>query len=259
MTPSNLSDYLAAERTLLAWVRTGLALAGFGFVIARFGLFLQAMGMERGDSKLAPAGSPWMGAVLILLGALALFWSAWRYVRLTGALARGAPLGPHRSILAVLLALLLGVLALSLAIHLAPIESGPTKEKPVSQNSGIVTVPSRHSVEETLQRLQEILAAKGVKVFAVIDHSGEAEKAGFEMRPCKLLIFGNPKAGTPLMLASPSTALDLPLKILVWERSDGAVLISYNDAAWLQQRHALPAELMGNVSVTPALAAKAGE
>jgi len=129
----------------------------------------------------------------------------------------------------------------------------------VSQNNGIVTIPSRHSVEETVRRLDEMLAAKSVKVFAVIDHSGEAERVGFEMRPCKLLIFGNPKAGTPLMLASPSTALDLPLKILVWEQADGAVLLSYNDAAWLQQRHGLPADLMSNISAVPLLAAKAAE
>jgi uncharacterized protein (DUF302 family) len=114
-------------------------------------------------------------------------------------------------------------------------------------------------VEETVRRLEEILAAKNVKVFALVDHSGEAVKAGFEMRPCKLLIFGNPKAGTPLMLASPSVALDLPLKILVWEQADGAVQLSYNDAAWLRQRHALPADLMANISVVPALAAIAAE
>lgn len=129
----------------------------------------------------------------------------------------------------------------------------------MSPNNGIVTIPSRHSVEDTLQRVKAMLSAKGVKVFALIDHSGEAEKAGFEMRPCKLLIFGDPKAGTPLMLASPSAALDLPLKILVWERADGDVLLSYNDPAWLEQRHGLPAELMGNIAVVGTLAAKAAE
>ena len=113
--------------------------------------------------------------------------------------------------------------------------------------------------ELAVQRVKAMLSAKGVKVFALIDHSGEAEKAGFEMRPCKLLIFGDPKAGTPLMLASPSAALDLPLKILVWERADGDVLLSYNDPAWLEQRHGLPAELMGNIAVVGTLAAKAAE
>ena len=129
----------------------------------------------------------------------------------------------------------------------------------MSQNNGIVAIPSRHSVEETVQRLEEMLAANHVKVFALIDHSDEAAKAGFDMRPCKLLIFGNPKAGTPLMLASPTAALDLPLKILVWERSDGAVLLSYNDPSWLQQRHGFPSDLIGNISVVDTLAAKAAE
>lgn len=129
----------------------------------------------------------------------------------------------------------------------------------MSQNNGIVTIPSRHSVDDTLQRVKAMLSAKGVKVFALIDHSGEAEKAGFQMRPCKLLIFGNPEAGTPLMLASPSAALDLPLKILVWERADGDVLLSYNDPTWLEQRHDLPAELTGNIAVVGTLAAKAAE
>jgi uncharacterized protein (DUF302 family) len=135
----------------------------------------------------------------------------------------------------------------------------PSQEISMSSNNGIVTIPSHHSVEQTVQRLEEILTAKGVKLFAVIDHSGEAEKAGFQMRPCKLLIFGNPKAGTPLMLASPLAALDLPLKILVWEKADGAVWLSYNDSAYLQHRHTLPDNLLGNIAVVDALAAKAAE
>ena len=262
MTPSSLSDYLAAERTFLAWIRTGLALAGFGFVIARFGLFLRVMGVERGDSTLALFGSPWIGAALVLLGAFGLVWSAWHYMRLTQGLEQGHAERPHRSMLAVALALLLGILALTLAIRLLPVQAAsirPAKEAHMSRNNGIVTIPSRHSVEETVQRLEAMLAAKNVKVFALVDHGGEAVKAGFEMRPCKLLIFGNPKAGTPLMLRAPSVALDLPLKILVWEQADGAVVLSYNDAAWLRQRHGLPEELMANISVVDALAAKAAE
>jgi uncharacterized protein (DUF302 family) len=114
-------------------------------------------------------------------------------------------------------------------------------------------------VEETVERLKASLAAKSIQLFALIDHSAEALKTGFEMRPCKLLIFGNPKAGTPLMLAVPTAALDLPLKILVWEQRDGTTWISYNDAIWLERRHNLPADLIGNISVTPALVAKAAE
>jgi uncharacterized protein (DUF302 family) len=129
----------------------------------------------------------------------------------------------------------------------------------MSPNNGIVTIPSHHPVDETVQRLEELLAAKGIKVFAQIDHSGEAVKAGFDMRPCKLLIFGNPKAGTPLMLAAPTAALDLPLKILVWEKTDGTAWLSYNDPEYLQRRHGLAGELIGNISVVEALAAKAAE
>ncbi len=124
---------------------------------------------------------------------------------------------------------------------------------------GIVNVRCQRSVEETAHRLEQLLAAKAVKLFTTIDHSGEAVKAGFEMRPCKLLIFGNPKAGTPLMLAAPSSALDLPLKILVWEKADGTTWIAYNEPAYLQRRHSLPDSLMGNIAVIEALAAKAAE
>ena len=95
-------------------------------------------------------------------------------------------------------------------------------------NNGIVSKSSNHSVDETLGKLQTILEAKGIAVFALIDHSGEAEKVGMKMRPTKLLIFGNPKGGTPLMLAAPSIAIDLPLKILVWEDDQGKVWVSYN-------------------------------
>ncbi|HZW96468.1 MAG TPA: DUF302 domain-containing protein [Candidatus Eremiobacteraceae bacterium] len=124
---------------------------------------------------------------------------------------------------------------------------------------GIVDKPSNHTVEQTVDRLKSILQAKGVTLFAVIDHSGEAEKVGMKMPPTKLLIFGSPKAGTPLMLAAPSIAIDLPLKILVWEDAQGKAWISYNSAAYLQQRHGLPSELLQNIAVVETLAVKAGE
>ena len=110
-----------------------------------------------------------------------------------------------------------------------------------------------------MERLQGILQQKGVTLFALIDHSGEAKKAGMEMRPTKLLIFGSPKAGTPVMLAAPSVAIDLPLKILVWEDGQGEVWLSYNSAAYLQARHGVPQELLQNISAAEALALKAGE
>src|SRR5437667_7105191 len=129
----------------------------------------------------------------------------------------------------------------------------------LGKDTGIIDKPSSHSVDQTVEKLKGILAAKGVALFALIDHSGEAEKVGMKMRPTKLLIFGNPKAGTPLMLASPSIAIDLPLKILVWEDAQGKVWVSYNSPEYLQRRHGLPPELLQNIAVVETLAAKAAE
>jgi uncharacterized protein (DUF302 family) len=138
---------------------------------------------------------------------------------------------------------------------------GTSEEKSITSKaeSGIVNIPSHHSVESTVEKLEKMLAAKGIKLFALIDHSGEAEKAGMHMPPTKLLIFGNPKAGTPLMIASPSIAIDLPLKILVWEDAGSKVWISYNAPAYLQARHSLPQELVQNIAAVEALAANAAE
>lgn len=124
-------------------------------------------------------------------------------------------------------------------------------------NSGIVTLPCLHSVDETVRRLRETLAAKNITLFALVDHSGEAEKAGLHMPSTKLLIFGSPMAGTPLMLAAPSVALDLPLKLLISEDGRGNVSISYNSAQYLQQRHSLPDELIHNIAGIEALARNA--
>ena len=129
----------------------------------------------------------------------------------------------------------------------------------MAADNGIVSKPSNHSVDETVDKLKGILQARGVALFALVDHSGEAEKAGMKMPPTRLLIFGSPKAGTPLMLAAPSVAIDLPLKILVSEDSQRSVWISYNSPAYLQQRHGLPAELLQNIAVVDSLAQKAGE
>ena len=129
----------------------------------------------------------------------------------------------------------------------------------MSQANGIIDKLSHHSVEETVERLKGILQSKGVAVFAMIDHSGEAEKVGMKMPPTKLLIFGSPKAGTPLMLAAPSVAIDLPLKILVWEDAQGKVWVSYNSPEYLQERHGIAPELAPNIAVIETLAAKAAE
>jgi uncharacterized protein (DUF302 family) len=130
---------------------------------------------------------------------------------------------------------------------------------PVTKQNGIVDVPSNHSVDETVERVKNILQTKGVKLFAVIDHSGEAAKVGLKMRPTKLLIFGSPKAGTPLMQTAPSIAIDLPLKILVWEDAEGKVWLSYNSPEYLKERHGLPQDLVQNIAVVATLAEKAGE
>jgi uncharacterized protein (DUF302 family) len=126
-------------------------------------------------------------------------------------------------------------------------------------NKGIIDKPSNHSVEHTVERLKNILQSKGVTLFALVDHSGEAEKVGMKMRPTKLLIFGSPQAGTPLMLAAPSIAIDLPLKILVREDDQQKVWISYNSPGYLKERHGLPQDLLQNIAVVETLATKAGE
>lgn len=126
-------------------------------------------------------------------------------------------------------------------------------------SKGIIDKPSNHSVDETVDRLKNTLQSNGVTLFALIDHGGEAKKVGMKMRPTKLLIFGSPKAGTPLMLAAPSIAIDLPLKILVWEDGQGKVWVSYNSPEYLKERHGLPQELLANIAVVERLAAKAGE
>jgi uncharacterized protein (DUF302 family) len=115
-------------------------------------------------------------------------------------------------------------------------------------DNGIVDVPSRYSVPETLARLQSILKEKGMTVFALVDHSGEAEKAGLTMRPTQLLIFGSPKGGTPLMVATPKLAIDLPLKALAWQDGQGQVWLSYNSPEYLQQRHGFSTDLLKNIA-----------
>jgi uncharacterized protein (DUF302 family) len=122
-------------------------------------------------------------------------------------------------------------------------------------DNGIVNLRSKHSVDETVHNLKTILEARAVTLFALVDHSGEAAKAGLKMRPAILLIFGSPKAGTPLMVAAPSCAIDLPLKLLVWEDDQHEVWISYNSVKYLQTRHGLPEALLVNIAFVETLAA----
>jgi uncharacterized protein (DUF302 family) len=129
---------------------------------------------------------------------------------------------------------------------------------PAAEN-GMIHLTSPYSVPETLRRLESLLQARGLAIFARIDHSGEAEKAGLKMRPTQLLIFGSPKQGTPLMVASPTLAIDLPLKALAWEDASGKVWLSYNTPEYLKQRHNIPDELLKNISGVGALLQKALE
>ena len=126
---------------------------------------------------------------------------------------------------------------------------------PIGSDQGIASVPSPYSVAETVERFTTALHSRGIPLFAVVDHSGEAEKVGIVMRPTKLLIFGNPKAGTPVMIATPSSAIDLHLKLLVWEDTAGRVWTSYNSTKYLQERHQIPADLLPNLAVIEALVA----
>jgi uncharacterized protein (DUF302 family) len=129
----------------------------------------------------------------------------------------------------------------------------------MANENGLIQVPSRYSVDETLQRLQSSFAAKGLQVFALVDHSGEAAKVGLNMRPTKVLIFGSPKGGTPLMVAAPSLAIDLPMKALVAEDENGKVWLTYNSPEYLQQRHRVPADLIKNLAAAGPLMEKAVE
>jgi uncharacterized protein (DUF302 family) len=194
-------------------------------------------------------------------------FAGWQHLRLGRELDRGTASGSHSSTQAVLIAFFLALVGLTMAIYLVSIrstthskfEDGKETTMALNGDKGIVDVRSNHSVDETVERLKGILNAKGVALFALVDHSGEAEKVGMKMPPTKLLIFGNPKAGTPVMLAVPSIAIDLPLKVLVWEDSSGNVWVSYNSPAYLQKRHDIPDELLQNIAVVETLAAKAGE
>jgi uncharacterized protein (DUF302 family) len=139
-----------------------------------------------------------------------------------------------------------------------PLETGVELNR-MAKESGLIQVASHYSVDETMERLQSAFAEKGLQTFAVIDHSGEAAKVGLKMRPTKVLIFGSPKGGTPLMVAAPSLAIDLPLKALVAEDAASKVSVTYNDPQYLKGRHGVPDELIKNLAGAGVVIAKAVE
>jgi uncharacterized protein (DUF302 family)/uncharacterized membrane protein YidH (DUF202 family) len=286
---ASLADYFAEERTFLAWIRTGLSLMGFGFVVARFALFLQELqSIQHNPALQSRQLSLWFGTALMVLGVAVNVYAAWRHTQFIGQLNRGEINYPLPSKRAAIFALLLALIGLAMAIYLTflrnsaqagviqtraiqslavqarlvPLSTVQTKEPPMPSTAtaaanGIVSIPSNHSVDATIEKLKTILQSKGVTIFALVDHSGEAQKVGMTMRPTKLLIFGNPKGGTPVMLAAPTSAIDLPLKLLVWEDAQGKVWLSYNSLPYLQQRHAIPQDLVPNLAVVEALASQA--
>jgi uncharacterized protein (DUF302 family)/uncharacterized membrane protein YidH (DUF202 family) len=260
-------DYLAAERTFLAWVRTGLALMGFGFVVARFGLFVQQLGVfQRATTPPSSGLSLWFGTALIAAGVIVNLSSAYRHVRLVRELDQGQSSCSRSLTQAVAVALFLSLVGLAMGIYLVSVrgsgnDSQNRKETPMTMptNNGIIDKPSNHSVEETVKVFEGILQAKGVTLFTLVDHSGEAQKVGMKMRPTQLLIFGSPKAGTPVMTAAPSSAIDLPLKVLVWQDGENKVWISYNSPEYLQKRHGFPKELLQNISIVGNLVSAAAQ
>jgi uncharacterized protein (DUF302 family)/uncharacterized membrane protein YidH (DUF202 family) len=264
---ADLRDYLAAEQTLLAWIRTGLALMGFGFVVARFGLFLEQL--HAADQALSAESygvSLCFGTALIAAGVAVNVFSAYRYARLVRRLDRGQWAYPRPSVQAIATALFLALVGLAMAIYLISVRTSARpqlgnleEQRPMTAttSSGIVDIASNHSVEQTVGRLKDILQAKGLTLFALVDHSGEAAKVGLQMPSTKLLIFGSPKGGTPVMIAAPTISLDLPLKALVWEDSGGKVWVSYNSPEYLKQRHNIPDALVKNISGVAAIVEEA--
>jgi uncharacterized protein (DUF302 family)/uncharacterized membrane protein YidH (DUF202 family) len=244
MPEADPRTYLAEERTLLAWIRTALAVTAFGFVVARFGLFLSALAPSLG-TQLEPSGfSPTVGISLIAMGVLVNLLACFGHVKRVQSLKRAGLILETPSTPGIAVALLLAMVGIALAVYLATQTvihpQGAGKEQTsMLTGSGIISRPSSHPVPETLDRLEAVLRNKAISVFARVDHSGEAAKVGLTLPPTQVLIFGNPKAGTPVMLAAPTAAIDLPLKALAWQDADGKVWLSYTDPAFLARRFGL--------------------
>lgn len=140
----------------------------------------------------------------------------------------------------------------------SPVEAGRDGGDRVGDN-GVASKRSAHPFGVTVERVKALLSAKGITLFSVFDHSGEAAKVGIPMRPTVVLVFGNPRAGTPVMIASPSSAIDLPLKILVSEDAEGVVWLTYNAPAYVAERHGIPANLLAPLAAVEGFASAAAE
>lgn len=251
-------------------MRTGLALMGFGFVVARFGLFLQQLRLlDHAPTAPTYGVSLWFGTALITVGVIVNLSSAWRHVQMVRELGRGESARSRSLTQPIATAIFLALVGLAMAIYLvsirapANVQSQTGEEQSMAQpanafaaNRGIVDKLSTHSVDQTVDKLKNILRSKGVTLFALVDHSGEAEKIRMKMRPTRS---ATPKPERLSCWAAPSSAIDLPLKILVSEKDQGKVLVSYNSPEYLKERHGLPEELLQNIAVVETLAAKAGE
>src|SRR5215471_9934857 len=232
-------EYLAEERTLLAWLRTSLGIAALGFVLDRFSIFLR---MVEGTEVAAIGRLPhlhgiWLVLLSVVVNVLAIsrHLSTVRAMRRAG-LGSAAPQAP-----VLVLAVLLTLLTAAMALSIIPAANAATSRRSDSMKigEGIVRRPSTRTVPETVDRLESIVRGKGIQVFARIDHAAEAARVGLKMPPTQVLIFGNPKAGTPVMLAAPTSAIDLPLKALAWEDAAGKVWLGYTDPAYFGSRYGL--------------------
>jgi uncharacterized protein (DUF302 family)/uncharacterized membrane protein YidH (DUF202 family) len=288
----NAQTRLAIERTLLAWIRTGLAMMGFGFVLDRFGFFLRELSRASHVGVRSIHVSFWSGILLIAFGAAVNFGAAVLNYPVLMQARRGEKDPPATWRLSLALAVLtaLGGAAIAALLFVTgPAEGAEIRITPPLRHressyrvrsdipsahpsapappeppvvSGLVSVPSRHSAAETVERLEAVLKQKGIHLFARIPHAVGAREAGLSLRPNTLLIFGNPQVGTPLMQSRQTIGIDLPLKALVWEDEAGRAWLTYNDPHYLAERHHLrdhPETVQAMTAALQALARAATE
>jgi uncharacterized protein (DUF302 family)/uncharacterized membrane protein YidH (DUF202 family) len=258
----NFRDHAANERTFLAWVRTSIAVIAFGFLVERFDLLLVSAApasLKNRASALQEEFGRLVGLVLIVLGVVMILIAVHRFVRTAKEIDdQGiAPGTGSRTDLALasLLVILIGALLFYLVHNLA----AQTSDRQVMNNAltlgstamtadGLIEISSDFEAADTMNRLEAEVKAKGMTVFARVDHAGGARAVGLSLRPTELLIFGNAKGGTPLMEANQEIGLDLPLKVLVYQDAAGKVWLAYSSPSWLAERYDLPNSVAANVS-----------